>query len=113
MTGTIVIEEHIDQEQESALEKIIPIAEKMGFSLQHFFYDDGSRWELTRYGDNIGGKISRFLKIGSNNVVRYHKNTNTIEIILRDPRLEENIKKLSETLIKEGYNVKIKIDYLK
>jgi len=113
VTGIIVIEEHMDQKQKSALEKITPIAEKMGFSLQHFFYHDGSRWELTRYGDNISGKISRFFKIGSNNVVRYHKDTNTIEIILRDPRLEENVKKLSEILIKESYDVKIITDFLK
>lgn len=97
----------------AVMEKTALIAEDIGLSLIHKFDSESNRWIVAKYGDSIIEKFAKWLKISSNNVIFYNLKDNKISILLEDQKIMSDIKDLSARLNAEGYNVKIRIDYIK
>ena len=111
MVTKIVIVENKKQEEKDKIMEVKPEIEALGLFLVYTGEEGTQRWEIIRYGTGISGELKKFLGIGSSNNILSYSN-NTFKILLREVKLLEDVKKLSEILKQKGYEIEIVKDFL-
>ena len=105
----IVVVENKEQEEKDKIMEVKPEIEALGLFLVCTAEEGIQRWEIVRY-TGISGKLRKFLGLGSNNILSY--SNNVFRILLREIKLLEDVKKLSESLKQKGYEIEITKDFL-